>query len=121
MTVPAETSQLSRVRREVADSARQLSADPSIADDLSLAVSELMTNAIHHSTDSEVTIVVQRRADVWSIEVSGAADGLNLQGLQPTPSEPTGRGLLIVRSIMDTVELVRSSNEFRIRCTKSIA
>lgn len=101
--------------------AQRLAADDCIADDLSLVISELMTNAIKHSADHLITIDVQRTDEAWSIEVSGAAEDLDIRGLQPTPSERSGRGMMIVRSIMDHVELVQRASGFRIRCTKILA
>lgn len=101
--------------------AQQLAGDDYIADELSLVISELMTNAIKHSADHQITIDVQRTDETWSIEVSGAAEDLDIRGLQPTPAERSGRGMMIVRTIMDTVELVQRASGFRIRCTKLIA
>lgn len=118
LRVPADPSQLAKVRHEVGQSARELSAEPDIADDLSLVVSELMTNAIQHSGDSDVTVLVQRQPGAWAVEVSGATADLPVTGQRPETSVRSGRGLFIVGAIMDEVELVRRGDGVRVRCTK---
>jgi anti-sigma regulatory factor (Ser/Thr protein kinase) len=91
--------------------------------DLELVASELATNVIQHAQLAEIAVAVQRVGDAWIIEVDGA-DALTMaDAVAPARSpdvEPSGRGLLIVHALTDSVEIVERDGGRLIRCLKRI-
>jgi anti-sigma regulatory factor (Ser/Thr protein kinase) len=130
LVITARASELSDVRRHVRDS---VTADLSIETmgesvarwiaDLELVASELATNVIQHAQLAEIAVAVQRVGDAWIIEVDGA-DALTMADAvapaRPPDVEPSGRGLLIVHALTDSVEIVERDGGRLIRCLKRI-
>ena len=91
-----------------------------MVDDLELIVSELATNVILHTNRTEVTTTIRvdqidERSDStgqrWTIEMTGARDIPGLDGMnRPAPDQPAGRGLLVVRAIVDHIEIDRDGD-----------
>jgi anti-sigma regulatory factor (Ser/Thr protein kinase) len=148
LVITARESELSDVRRHVRDSmSADVSVDvlmerqdevgsesgsssgsmiptaARIVADLELVTTELATNVIHHTDSDQITVAVQRVGDTWVIEVDGA-DALavadTVPNVRPPDVEPTGRGLLIVYALTDSVELVERDGHRLIRCLKRI-
>jgi PAS domain S-box-containing protein len=71
--------------------------DESAAFDVSLIVSELITNAIRHGRPP-IGLVLRREPESVIIDVSDAGDGKPQLG-QAAPSAPTGRGLTLVDAL----------------------
>ena len=124
LTVAANPASLRSLRVAVAAAALDADAPQSIVDEFELIVSELATNVIQHTAAEQITVVFDRVADGWMIDVSDA-DGLDVDTLAtlatagtPDPSRLSGRGLFIVQSIMDTVELVDIGGHQHLRCCK---
>ena len=88
------------------------------AADLKLVASELLSNAVQHGTSEEISVVVRAFADRWELEVSdaGGLDELRIVDEVP-PTSPAGRGLFIVRSVCDRLELVGDGVGRSVRCT----
>jgi anti-sigma regulatory factor (Ser/Thr protein kinase) len=94
---PETTSSVPHARRFVAESLTPLV--PDVCETAALLVSELATNAvIHASSEFDVTVVYPTPAGRVRIEV---ADGNPKQPspLQPPPTVPHGRGLLLVATL----------------------
>lgn len=92
---PRRSESVSEARRFVRDT---LVDQPSEARDaVELMVSELATNCIRHAQSAfDVTIQATRRA--VRVEVCDGQPGRPMPR-SPSPSEPTGRGLLIVEAL----------------------
>lgn len=92
-----------------------------LAADLELVVSELATNVIVHTDRECITVGVERTDEGWVIEVDGA-DALVDPIVDHAPlgdePQPGGRGLVIVRALTDTVEVVERDGARLIRCLK---
>jgi anti-sigma regulatory factor (Ser/Thr protein kinase) len=130
LVVTARASELSDVRRHVRDAVSAdlpiATADESVARgiaELELVASELATNVIQHGQRAQIAVAVQRVGDTWIIEVDGA-DALTTAdaatSASPSSVEPSGRGLLIVHALTDSVEIVEHDGGRLIRCLKRI-
>jgi anti-sigma regulatory factor (Ser/Thr protein kinase) len=91
------TSSVPGARQFVAESLSAL--EPEVGETAALLVSELATNAVvHASSDFAVTVVYPTPAGRVRIEVVDGAPG-EPAPLRPPPSDPHGRGLLLVASL----------------------
>ena len=91
--------------------------------DYSLVVSELVTNVIEHSDGSEVEIIVDvADPDWWGLEVVGGAPAASKRMTAPETwavagaHEVAGRGLGIVRQLMDDVVTDVVPDQISVRC-----
>lgn len=96
----------------------------SVASDLVLATSELVTNAIEHGdTGAVVVTATSDGARAW-ISVRSADDVGRIRPIdrwQPAaPDRPSGRGLGIVHAVADDVSVVRSAGTVEIVVSKRL-
>ena len=70
-----------------------------IVDEVAVMVSELATNCVRH-TDTEFTVSVEHDRSRIRVEVTDHGEGSPTLKV-PDASEPTGRGLRIVRELAD--------------------
>ncbi|NND74187.1 MAG: ATP-binding protein [Ilumatobacter sp.] len=123
ITVSADTSQLASVRAHVRRIASTTGAPPALVSDFELAVTELATNVIRHADTDDLTVGFGRRpgaSDTWVLEVSQAPPAIDLGAVTaPRWSEPSGRGLAIVLTVMDAVDVVDVGGVRYVRCVKS--
>ncbi len=93
-------------------------------DDLLIACSELCTNAVRSASDAEGSVAVraQARDHAVVLEVEDDGDGFAwpvAHRLQDVPEEDEhGRGLFIVASITDEMEVQVDGGRTVVRCTK---
>jgi anti-sigma regulatory factor (Ser/Thr protein kinase) len=93
-----------------------------LAGDLELVVSELATNVIEHTGSPTLTVVLARTIADWLVEVSDVADlGILDDVALPYVSQPAGRGLFVVRSIVDEMSIVEAGDAYAIRCRIAVA
>lgn len=120
LTVASDPAMIATLRHRVADLARDSGADDELIRDLELVVSELATNVVQHSDSDTIRVVFRREPSQWVLDVDDADDLEMIEPELPDPSALTGRGLFIVQSIMDDVELVETDGHCRIRCAKRV-
>lgn len=104
LTLAAESGSVGEARHAVADFARQFGAD---ADDVALAVSEGVSNAVIHAFRDRDPGRIDVRAivDGDRVVVSISDDGV---GVTPNPDSPgLGLGLALIGSLTEGVELRR--------------
>ena len=118
---PAQASAPRAARAFVAERLSAEGATPTVVDDFTLAVSEVVTNAVTHGDDFEVIVVVDTSdAQWWHIEVvNGSPLPAHLQDaanwkVAPAPA-PSGRGLGIVRTLMDEVAVLDAGRGLALR------
>jgi len=108
---------------------RGYGADESIIADIAISVSELVNNAIAHGNaqnDSKKVIVeIGKNTDVVTISVIDEGVGFNPNTLADPLAEENllkevGRGIFIVKSLMDSVDIKPSPHGTKIIMTKSI-
>ena len=113
-------------RQFVTDLLHQNGASTKAVDDCALVVSELVTNIVEHGDGSRFVIFVDVADPAWwEIEViGGAADAPQLV-LEPETwtvaraQEVSGRGLGIVRHLMDDVTVDIAGGQLSVRCRRS--
>jgi serine phosphatase RsbU (regulator of sigma subunit)/anti-sigma regulatory factor (Ser/Thr protein kinase) len=97
-------------------------ADPGDAEDLLLTVSELCTNAVRFSSGSPGGLSVQAwgEDDAIVVEVSDDGGGFDWQGADdvPDPEADEGRGLFLVTTLTDEVEVIRRGDRTVVRAVK---
>ena len=98
-------------------------ASSKMLDDFQLVVSELVSNVIEHGDGTNLVVYVDDAdPDFWEIEVVGGLATDHNRVLHPqewtiaAADEPSGRGLAIVRHLMDSVTAHISDGYVSIRC-----
>jgi len=120
-TVDACTSQLSGIRRIVTDTLGRAGVDIDVIDDVELAVSEAATNVIQHTDSPTVSIAVGECEGGWAFDVGAAESLLDLSasaGPMPNGERISGRGLYIIRALMDRVDVIDVGDDRVLRCVK---
>ena len=119
LTVGADVANLGRLREHVAAAALETGASQDIIEQLQLVVSELATNAIQYNDADTLTVAVQGDGSSWTIDVSNAGGLIDIDApTLPDSSALSGRGLFLVDSVMDRVELVEVEGRLHVRCVK---
>lgn len=117
--MPVKESELRSLRDGVRSFLQERCADDEVVDDVELAVSELATNVIQHSTADSVSVVVRRVATGWQLDVHDADEVPALDDVKKPPSDSiTGRGLFTVQSVMDEMSIEKLGDNTIIRCTR---
>lgn len=108
LCLPREADTVALARSSIADMLVSLGVDDGCVDDIRLAVSEACSNVVQHtSTDDEyeVTLKVDRSLCVITVaNVGNGFDADGLVGVMPAGDSARGRGVAIMRAIMDSVE-----------------
>ena len=121
----AVPSSAGAARRFVADLLRLDGAPPSVISDYSLVVSELVTNVIEHSDGAQLEIVLDLAdPEWWQLEVVGGPPVASKRLLAPETwtvagaDEVSGRGLGIVRQLMDDVAIRAAHDQIIVCCRR---
>lgn len=98
-------------RRFVAERLDGMAADRCIVDDLRLAASELVTNALEHGEHEPVVVALEVSTGVVSLSVTSRSPHDHVAPVSDwavaDAAEITGRGLGIVRTLADDVSVSR--------------
>lgn len=112
-------------RQFVIEILRQHGATTTVIGDYALVVSELATNIIEHGGGSRLVICVDvADSEWWEVEVVGGTSATFNQVLQPDTwtvagaEQTSGRGLGIVRHLMDHVATDTTDGQVSIRCRR---
>jgi serine/threonine-protein kinase RsbW len=115
--IPSNLDYLTDVDVFIEGVLRGFGVDESTIADIAISVSELVNNAIAHgnkySPDKRVTVRIGREDSAITISVADEGSGFNASGIaSPIADEnllkQVGRGIFIVRSLMDSVEFLPS-------------
>jgi serine/threonine-protein kinase RsbW len=127
--VPSNQEFLSDVDAFLEATLRGFGADESIVADIAISVSELVINAMLHgnksSPDKTVTIRISRNDTKVSIAVSDEGGGFKPEEIVDPLAEENllrevGRGVFIVRQLMDSVDIEATSKGTTITISKAI-
>lgn len=126
MHIPADTRYLSVVRRGVRNLAESMGFPREDVADVELAVSEAVTNSVEHGSapNGEPAVVVKCRGfdDLLVVEVEdGGGAGQIPDGQQPSAQDERGRGVLMMRALMDECDDCRTEQGTRVRMIKQKA
>ena len=113
ISFPSDVEYLEKIEKTSAKIASKAGFDESTVDDISIALTELVNNAIHHGNknDTNKKVIVSFSVDEKKLSISISDEGA---GFSPTsisnPVHPdnlmadNGRGIYLVRALMDNVE-----------------
>ena len=113
MEVASNTDALYEVMQAVEEVTGQVGMDEDTAEEVAIAVSEAVNNAIFHGNGGEETKIVRilfgRENNTLKISVFDQGLGFDPDAVPDPLAEenllkPSGRGLLVMRSMMDGVE-----------------
>ena len=109
-------------RNLFADWLEHLGLDPADADDLLLVVSELCTNAVRFGSGAPGSLSVRAWADADAVvlEVSDDGRGFDWRPMDevPDPDSDEGRGLFLVSTLADQVDVSRDGDRTVVRAIK---
>jgi len=104
-------------------------ADESVIADIAISVSELINNSVAHGSgskpDEPIVVTISKSNDKITITVSDKGTGFNPDEIDdPLADEnllkEAGRGIFIVRSLMDTVDVKSSEQGTTVTITKTL-
>ena len=129
ISIPSNLEYLSVVDEFIEGILRGFGADESIIADIAISVSELLNNSINHGNKSNaelpVTIIIDKDGQDVSITISDEGAGFDPTEIADPLAEEnllknTGRGLFIVKALMDTVEVKATDKGTSTTITKKI-
>ena len=116
LTIPSRLEELESVQRLIGQAATAFGLTEDMAYWMELTISESVINAIRHGNQFDPTkkarLVISYDGENVEIIVEDQGEGFSLDELaDPTKAEnllkPCGRGILIIRSFMDEVNLTQ--------------
>jgi anti-sigma regulatory factor (Ser/Thr protein kinase) len=117
----ASVDSVPHARHRLSDWLAELDVPRSTIDDMALAITELVTNAVEASPSASAPILVHatHSGRELCIEVIDEGHGFSLAETtsRPGPSSIRGRGLPIVRALVDLVEVDRTDGRTRVVAT----
>jgi len=129
IAIPSDQEFLADVDIFIEGILRGFGADESTVADIAISVSELVNNAILHGnksiTSKSVTVTVSKENGSVAVSVADQGSGFDPLSVEsPVDDEnllkEVGRGIFIVKSLMDNVAIEATSSGTTIRITKSI-
>jgi serine/threonine-protein kinase RsbW len=107
--LPQDSESVGLIRAVLTDALRRLGVESECVEDIRLALSEACTNVLDHAADDdqyEVRLQVDdRRCTISVINTADGFDASQLSSALPDASSPRGRGVAIMRAVMDDVQL----------------
>ena len=130
LTVPSDLAEVRRIQDEVEAALQAHGFGESDQFAVKLAVEEALVNAIKHGNQMDpaktVRVWYAVTAERFEIRITDEGPGFNPADL-PDPTEdwniekPCGRGVLLIRSFMTTVDFLGCGNELVMSKVKGVA
>src|SRR5215510_1691956 len=130
LTIPSRLEEMEAVHELIGRAVKEYELNDELAHWIELTVSESMINAIQHGNKSdptkEATLRISSNGETIEIIVEDQGNGFAFDKIaDPTDIanllKPSGRGILIIRSFMDEVDLTqREGGGCRLRMVKKI-
>ncbi|UCE20032.1 MAG: ATP-binding protein [Gemmatimonadota bacterium] len=127
LTIPSSLKWMPRVVTEIEKVVRDMGFDEETGDFLAIAVTEAVNNAIIHGNKGDarkkVHIRFEPRKDRIVMRITDEGGGFNPEKVED-PTDPkniskgSGRGLYILRTLMDKVDISSTSSGTTITLTK---
>ena len=127
--IPADLKYLTDVDDFIEGFLRDCGADESVVADIAISVSELVNNAVaygsRYAPDQPIIITIDKMNSAVTITVSDQGTGFNPDDIaDPLADEnllkEAGRGIFIVRSLMDAVDINASCQGTTVTITKAL-
>src|SRR6266571_3225861 len=110
LTIPSRIEQMEAVHDLIAEAVKAYKLNNEMAHWIELSISESMINAIQHGNKADP-------AKQATLRISSSGDATDKANLL----KPSGRGILIIRSFMDEVDLLpREGGGCRLRMLKRL-
>jgi serine/threonine-protein kinase RsbW len=128
--IPSSQNHLVDVDLFIEAALREYGTPEALIPDIAISVSELVNNAVMHgnrqSRDKVVTVRIGRQGNSVLIAVTDQGNGFDPGEIQnPIDNDnllkSVGRGIFIVRSLMDSVEIVPGPDGTTVTISKAIA
>ena len=128
ISFPSDVEYLEKIEKTSAEIASAAGFDESTVDDISIALTELVNNAIHHGNKNDLNkiVTVSFKVDEKKLSISISDQG---QGFSPsTISDPVhpdnlmadnGRGIYLVKALMDDVDYKISETGTEVTISKN--
>jgi serine/threonine-protein kinase RsbW len=130
LTIPSRLEEMESVHRLIEQAVKEFKLSDELAHWIELTISESMINAIQHGNKADpskdATLRISSNGEYIEIIVEDQGCGFTLDNVaDPTDTanllKPSGRGILIIRSFMDEVDLSqREGGGCRLRMVKKI-
>ena len=130
LTIPSRLEEMAAVHSLVEDAVKEYKLSDELAHWIELTISESMINAIQHGNKADPSkkarLQISSTGHAIEIIVEDEGKGFTLDKIaDPTDKanllKPSGRGILIIRSFMDEVDLTpREGGGTRLRMVKKI-
>ena len=129
ITIPSNMEYLATVDDFIEGILRGYGTNESIIADIAISVSELVINSINHGNksaeDKMVSLSVNKTDGDVSITISDEGSGFEPESIESPLDEAnllkdTGRGIFIVKSLMDKVDVNMTEKGTSITITKTI-
>ena len=131
LTIPSKLEEMAAVHKLVEEAVKEYKLSDELAHWIELTISESMINAIQHGNKADPSkkarLKISSTGDSIEIIVEDQGKGFTLDKVaDPTDTanllKPSGRGILIIRSFMDEVDLTeREGGGCRLRMVKKIS
>lgn len=127
--IPSQEEFLPDVDSFIEGILRGFGTEETIIADIAICVTELVNNSIIHGNksdpDKEVIVEIGKANSTVEITITDEGQGFNIEDLDDPIDEKNllkevGRGIFIVRSLMDDVNIDVMENGTRIKIVKSI-
>ncbi|MGH9030554.1 MAG: ATP-binding protein [Acidimicrobiia bacterium] len=106
--LPQEARTVALIRCVVGPALTTFGVSAPCVDDIRLALSEACTNVLEHAAvDDEYEVAINiddRRCEIRVKNTGNGFDAAALAGVMPDPTSVRGRGVAIMRAVMDNVE-----------------
>jgi anti-sigma regulatory factor (Ser/Thr protein kinase) len=122
--LPSAPASAPEARALVRDAAHELRLDGSTTWELMLATTEAVTNAIEHGEPCEprgIFLRLEALDGTFEVEVSDCGGCFPALPRSKKPDQQGGRGMPIIATIMDSLEVLRSTGITRVRFEKRLA
>lgn len=108
LSLPRETRTIPVARHVVVATLHELGVAQSCTNDIELAISEACANVIEHAAvedEYEIHLSLDHeQCEIRVVDVGGGMDEATLVGIMPTSNTATGRGVLLMRALVDRID-----------------
>ena len=123
--IPAEASALGQAREVVDRAARAMGFDDDCRHRIRFAANEALTNAVQHGSPCEGRVLLRIVPETAALSVvvcdcGGSAPETPVPEDPPDELPERGRGLAVIRLLMDEVEVVPSPQRTVVRMVKRV-
>lgn len=122
LSLPREARYIALLRNVAQCVLDEFEAPGDDAADIKLAITEACANVVRHAVDSgDYTVAIVMGSEECQIEVADLGPGFdppNLDEQQPAPGEESGRGLALMRALVDELQFLRDNKATKVVLVK---